>query len=164
MLNVQNSKLFSARHTSHLAASRPSVLCSIRAGTVTASASKQIFCFDIDTILSGLEPLYCRVGQECWQHVPAACSAAGQESLVPGSHTLYTKIMAQLLPVVQHPAYEAALLMRLLAEEGVVGEPVQPVPRQLQFDLACAASPAQDEAASLRSSGQLDLHCTYSWF
>ncbi|WIA38975.1 hypothetical protein OEZ86_005127 [Tetradesmus obliquus] len=29
--------------------------------------------------------------------------------------------MAQLLPVVQHPAYEAALLMRLLAEEGVVG-------------------------------------------
>lgn len=83
---------------------------------------------------------------------------------MPGSHTLYIKIMAQLLPVVQHPAYEAALLMRLLAEEGVVGEPVQPVPRQLQFDLACAPSPAQDEATSLRSSGQLDLHCTYSWF
>jgi hypothetical protein len=90
-----------------------------------------VFCFDIDTIVSGLEPLYCQVGQESWQHVLAALAAAGQDCLVPGSHALYHKTMAQLLPVVQHPAYEAALLMRLLAEEGVVGEEFERLPGQL---------------------------------
>jgi hypothetical protein len=73
------------------------------------------------------------VGQESWQHVPAISAAAGQDSLVPGSHALYSKIMAQLLPVVQHPAYEAALLMRLLAEEGVVGEPMKLAPGHVQL-------------------------------
>jgi hypothetical protein len=104
-----------------------------------------VFCFDIDTILSGLEPLYCHVGQESWQHVPAALAAAGQDCLVPGSHVLYHRTMAQLLPVVQHPGYEAALLMRLLAEEGVVGEECERMPGQLS-----GTAPPQHQQVKIR--------------
>lgn len=52
---------------------------------------------------------------------------------MPASHRLYHKTMGQLLPVVQHPAYEAALLMRLLAEEGVIGEMFERIPGQLSM-------------------------------
>jgi hypothetical protein len=48
----------------------------------------------------------------------AASATAGQ---IAGSPAVYTRYMQQLLPVIQQP-YEAVLMLRLLHDEGIVGE------------------------------------------
>lgn len=74
-----------------------------------------MFCFDLDAVVFGLERLHARWGASSWQQ-------KGTTAVVPGSPDLYLRTLQQLLPVLQHPNYEVAMIMRLLAEEGIVGE------------------------------------------
>lgn len=67
---------------------------------------------DIDAVVQGLEVIVTH-----WAFA-AATATAGQ---IDGSPAVYTRYMQQLLPVIQQP-YEAALMLRLLHDEGTVGE------------------------------------------
>lgn len=74
---------------------------------------QQQYIFDIDAVVSGLHQLSTH-----WAF--AAASTAFKGAQIPGTPELYQRYMQQLLPVVRHP-YEAVLLLRLLADEGIVG-------------------------------------------
>lgn len=67
---------------------------------------------DIDAVVQGLEVIVTH-----WAYA-AASATAGQ---IAGSPAVYTRYMQQLLPAIQQP-YEAALMLRLLHDEGIVGE------------------------------------------
>jgi hypothetical protein len=67
---------------------------------------------DIDAVVQGLDVIVTH-----WAFA-AASATTGQ---IAGSPAVYTRCMQQLLPVIQQP-YEAALMLRLLHDEGIVGE------------------------------------------
>lgn len=67
---------------------------------------------DIDAVAQGLEVI-----STAWAFSAAAATAGD----IAGSPAVYTRYMQQLLPVLRQP-YEAGLMLRLLHEEGVVGE------------------------------------------
>lgn len=67
---------------------------------------------DLDAVVQGLE-----VVTTAWAFAAATATAGN----IAGSPGVYTRYMQQLLPVLQQP-YDAALMLRLLHEEGVVGE------------------------------------------
>lgn len=70
-----------------------------------------IVLIDIDAVVQGLEGL-----STAW-----AFAAASATSDITGNPSVYTRYMQQLMPVLQQP-YEAALMLRLLHAEGIVGE------------------------------------------
>lgn len=75
----------------------------------------RVFCFDIESVVSGLETVI----TEC------AWTTAKQlwpDSIV-GQPSLYIRHMTQVLPAVEH-TYEACMLIRLLADEGIIGMPL----------------------------------------
>lgn len=81
----------------------------------TPSATRaSVVCIELDALVSGLDRLDTSIAFN------AARAVFGQHVL-PGTPQLYASYMQQLLPVVQHPA-EATMVLRLLADEGIVGE------------------------------------------
>jgi hypothetical protein len=110
--------------------------CAARASAAAAAAAApgdaDAVCFDLDAVVQGLEPL-----ATAW----ALQAARAMRFEVAGSPALYAHAMAQLLPVLGAPA-DATLLLRLLHDEGVVGECVDArgrVPRARAHGRVCVA-------------------------
>lgn len=78
---------------------------------VCSNRNINIVLIDIDAVVQGLEGL-----STAW-----AFAAASATSDIAGNPSVYTRYMQQLMPVLQQP-YEAALMLRLLHDEGIVGE------------------------------------------
>lgn len=142
------SKLSSLRgpnplaHNSALAVApsrRSHRLCAAKRETLTVLV-------DVDAVVQGLAPL-----STAW-----AFSAASATTDIAGSPSVYTSYMQQLMPVVHQP-YEAALLLRLLHDEGIVGESVECA--------TCQAGPGV--AGRVHTTRRACLHVThddsYSW-
>lgn len=86
--------------------------CSITGAIPDRQHNLDAVIIDLDAVVQGLEAI-----STAWAF-QAATATAGD---IAGSPAVYTRYMQQLLPVLQQP-YEAALMLRLLHEEGIVGE------------------------------------------
>jgi hypothetical protein len=80
-----------------------------------APPSPGIVCFELDAVVQGLEPLVTAWALAANARVCPEIAACGYS---PG---VYTRHMCQLLPALER-LQDAPLLLRLLHEEGIVGE------------------------------------------
>ncbi|KAF8064667.1 stk3 [Scenedesmus sp. PABB004] len=81
------------------------------AAAESAGASQPAVVLDVDCVVAGLDALHTR-----WGHAAARAVLGGARALPPAGARLHGEL-SQLLAVVREPAVEAAMLVRLLADE-----------------------------------------------